>query len=281
MNNYGSLTLRSSFFLFSIFLLSALSDIALCATEIVPSDHPPSLVVLDDLKHKGIAGDSHHEIIVSVKDQRMLLLTDGKADGLYPVSTSRYGIGDRLGSYATPIGKLMVKAKIGMGQPLGTVFKSRTPTGEVLPPNAPGRDPIVTRILWLEGLEPSNRNAFARCIYIHGTPQESLLGRAASFGCIRMRSVDVAALCSRIATGAIVRIIPDHLPIHESLWKKFLDTNRLVTAKPSIPEHPSSQQAEQHPERLNAKPLPKLWALNLFHQHSHREVELVGKGEKS
>lgn len=228
-----------------------------------------------------VSPDPHHEIIVSVKDQKLLLMSDGKPDALYPVSTSRFGIGDRLGSYATPLGKLIVKAKIGMGQPLGEVFKARTPTGEVLPPNAPGRDPIVTRILWLEGQEEGNRNAFQRGIYIHGTPQENLLGRPASYGCIRMRSADVATLCTRVATGARVRIIAEHLPIHESLWKKFLDANRFVAAQPGTPEPPSKTKADQHPESLDAKPLPKLWALNLFHQHGHGEVELVGKGEKS
>ena len=218
---------------------------------------------------------------MSVKDQKLVLLTDGKAEGFYPVSTSRYGIGDRLGSYATPLGKLTVKAKIGMGQPLGEVFKSRTPTGEILPPNTTGRDPIVTRILWLEGQETCNRNAFQRGIYIHGTPQENLLGRPASFGCIRMRSVDVAALCDRVGTGASVRIVTEHLPVHESLLKLFLDANRFVTAQPGPPEHLGQAKTEEHPKSLNQKPVQKLLALNLPHQHSHGEVELVGKGEKS
>jgi lipoprotein-anchoring transpeptidase ErfK/SrfK len=166
-------------------------------------------------------GDPHHEIIVSVKDQALLLKTDGKKEAIYPVSTSRFGIGDRLGSYATPLGKFLVRMKIGMGQPLGEVFRSRVPTGEVLKPNAPGRDPIVTRILWLEGAEPGNKNAFNRGIYIHGTPQERLLGHPASYGCIRMRSIDVAMLCDRIATGATVRIIPDHLPQTDSSFRRI------------------------------------------------------------
>lgn len=188
-------------------------------------------------------GDSHHEIIVSVKDQQLMLKTDGKPEAVYPVSTSKFGIGDRLGSYATPLGKLFVKMKIGMGRPLGTVFKSRVPTGEVLKPNAPGRDPIVTRILWLEGTEPGNSHAYSRGIYIHGTPQEKLIGRPASYGCIRMRSVDVIALCDRIATGAVVRIIPDHLPQRTGLGG-FLNTHRLVAANTSTPENSGEQEAE-------------------------------------
>jgi hypothetical protein len=211
-------------FLFSLLTVAFLALFVgvLSAEEALQESDPVALTP--------VAADPHHEIIVSVKDQKMLLLTDGKPDALYPVSTSKFGVGDRWGSYATPLGKLIVKAKIGMGQPLGAVFKSRTPTGEVLKPNAPGRDPIVTRILWLEGREPGNAHAFQRGIYIHGTPQESLLGRPASFGCIRMRSADVATLCTRIATGAVVRIIPDHLPIHESLWKKFLEAAQKVPA---------------------------------------------------
>ncbi len=185
--------------------------------------------------------DPHHEIIVSVKDQRLLLKTDGKTQAIYPVSTSRFGIGDRLGSYTTPLGKFLVRMKIGMGQPLGEVFHSRKPTGEVLKPNAPGRDPIVTRILWLEGMEPGNRNAFNRGIYIHGTPQENLLGHPASFGCIRMRSTDVAALCDRISTGASVRITPDHLPVHESFLGDLLNPHGLVASHTRIPERAGKQ----------------------------------------
>lgn len=188
-------------------------------------------------------GDLHHEIIVSVKDQRLLLKTDGKPQAIYPVSTSRFGIGDRLGSYATPLGKFFVRMKIGMGQPLGAVFRSRRPTGEVLKPNAPGRDPIVTRILWLEGIEPANRNAFGRGIYIHGTPQESALGRPASYGCIRMRSKDVAVLCDRVGTGVTVRIINDHLP-ERSGWGGFLNPNGLVAANARTPESSGEQEAE-------------------------------------
>ena len=188
-------------------------------------------------------GDPHHEIIVSVKDQQLLLKTDGKPEAIYPVSTSKFGIGDRLGSYATPLGKFLVRMKIGMGKPLGTVFHSRVPTGEILKPNAPGRDPIVTRILWLEGMEPGNRNAFSRGIYIHGTPQEKLLGRPASYGCIRMKSSDVAVLCDRVTTGATVRIIPDHLPEHAG-FGGFLNAHRLVAANTRAPESASEKEAE-------------------------------------
>jgi lipoprotein-anchoring transpeptidase ErfK/SrfK len=151
-------------------------------------------------------------LVVSVRDQKMALIREGRPLVMYPVSTSRFGTGDKPGSYATPLGQLVVRKKIGRGCRLGTVFKTRVPTGEVLPPNAPGRDPIVTRILWLDGQEGRNRNAFARCIYIHGTPQENLLGKPVSYGCIRMRSKDVVALADSLSTGTHVTITADHLP---------------------------------------------------------------------
>jgi L,D-transpeptidase-like protein len=105
-----------------------------------------------------------------------------------------------------------VAIKIGAGAPLGAVFKSRRRTGEVLEPNAPGRDPIVTRILWLKGLEPQNRHAFARCIYIHGTPEERNVGHPASFGCVRMKSVDMLRVFNAVGIGATVEIVPGSLP---------------------------------------------------------------------
>jgi len=159
----------------------------------------------------GCAGDRRHHIVVSAADQRMAVLRDGEPVAFYPVSTSKFGLGDGHGSYATPVGELRVKEKIGDGLPSGSVFKSRKPTGEVLPPNAPGRDPIVTRILWLEGREDRNRNAYDRYIYIHGTPEERTIGTPASYGCIRMRSDDVIALYETVGKGARVTILPGPL----------------------------------------------------------------------
>ena len=164
------------------------------------------------------------EIIVSVRQQRMLVLADKSAVALYPVSTSKFGTGDTPGRYGTPLGILSVREKIGNGAPLGAVFKSRRRTGEVLLPNARGRDPIVTRILWLYGEEPANRNSFARCIYIHGTPQEKALGRPASYGCIRMRSRDVAELYDFTGRGTPVRIVKGNLPVLSA------DGRRLVAS---------------------------------------------------
>jgi L,D-transpeptidase catalytic domain len=146
-------------------------------------------------------------MIVSVRDQKMLLVRDGTPVKSYKISTSKFGIGDRPGSNCTPLGRLQIAKKIGDGAPMGSVFKGRRLTGEVIRPDAPGRDPIVTRILWLTGTEAHNQNAFRRTIYIHGTAEEWRLGSPASYGCIRMGSKDVADLYSRVGTGADVFVV--------------------------------------------------------------------------
>jgi lipoprotein-anchoring transpeptidase ErfK/SrfK len=146
-------------------------------------------------------------IIVSVPDQKMVVLQNGLKVGSYPVSTSKFGLGDRPRSYATPLGKLMVAQKVGANAPEGAVFKGRRPTGEVLKPNAKGRDPIVTRILYLRGMEPQNASAFDRAIYIHGTPEERRIGRPASYGCVRMKSRDVVKVFDAAPVGTTVQIV--------------------------------------------------------------------------
>jgi lipoprotein-anchoring transpeptidase ErfK/SrfK len=151
--------------------------------------------------------DTHNKMIVSVRDQKMMLVHDGTPVKTYKISTSKFGVGDGPGSNRTPLGRLQVAKKIGDNAPIGSVFKARRPTGEVLAPNAPGRDPVVTRIMWLTGTESRNQNAFRRTIYIHGTPEECRLGTPASYGCIRMGSRDVADLYKRIGTGADVFVI--------------------------------------------------------------------------
>lgn len=154
----------------------------------------------------GSGKDNRNKMLVSVRDQRMLLVRDGKPVKSYTVSTSKFGLGSQPGSNRTPLGRMEVARKIGGGQPKGMVFKSRRPTGEVLRPNAPGRDPIVSRILWLDGKDRHNRNTFRRLIYIHGTPEEWRLGRPASYGCIRMGMRDVVDLYNRVGEGAEVRV---------------------------------------------------------------------------
>jgi lipoprotein-anchoring transpeptidase ErfK/SrfK len=155
--------------------------------------------------------DNRHVVHISVADQKMVVTDKGQPVATYPVSTSKFGLSSAPGSYGTPLGKHRVVKKIGHGLPLGAVFKSRRFTGEVLPVDAPGRDPIVTRILWLDGKERHNRNSFSRYIYIHGTPEERNIGLPVSYGCIRMRSRDVVTLFNRVGVGARVDIFREPL----------------------------------------------------------------------
>jgi lipoprotein-anchoring transpeptidase ErfK/SrfK len=148
------------------------------------------------------------KIIVRLEDQRLDLLNeDGEVVRSWPVSTAANGAGEAAGSFCTPRGPHIVRAKIGAGMPVNTVFKARRPTGEVYTPDMgrlePGRDWILTRILWLSGQEPGfNRlgpcDTMRRYIYIHGTPDEGFEQKPCSHGCIRMRNADVAELFDRV-----------------------------------------------------------------------------------
>ena len=167
--------------------------------------------VLGALLASATLGEAATSILVSIPDQKLALVRDGERIAQYRISTSRFGLGDRPRSFSTPLGRLEVAERIGHGLPAGTVFKGRHPTGEVLEPNARGRDPIVTRILHLRGLEPQNVNAFSRAIYIHGTPAERALGKPESYGCIRMRSEDMIALFDATPVGTTVEILDEPL----------------------------------------------------------------------
>src|SRR5438094_1242593 len=153
------------------------------------------------------APDTQHHIVISTRDQKLAVLDRGTLLATYPVSTSKFGLGDWRGSRFTPLGQLQIAEKIGDNAPPGTVFKDRRRTGEIVLANSLGRDPIVTRILWLRGLEAQNANAFGRDIYIHGTPEEWKIGSAASYGCIRMRSSDIIQLYDIVGIGAAVTIV--------------------------------------------------------------------------
>lgn len=159
-----------------------------------------------------VQSDMSHRLIISIRDQKLMLVQNGAAAAIYPVSTSKYGLGDLPGRMTTPLGSLTVAKKIGHDAPVGAVFHNRQWTGEIVQPNAPGRDPVTTRIIWLAGLESQNAQAFNRCIYIHGTPEEKTIGRPASYGCIRMKASDVASLYDQIPIGTLVQIVPDGLP---------------------------------------------------------------------
>ena len=157
------------------------------------------------------APDTRHQIVISTREQKLAVLDRGNLMTIYPVSTSKFGLGDWPGSRYTPLGQLEIARKIGDNAPPGAVFKDRRRTGEIVLPDSPGRDPIVTRILWLRGLEAQNTNAFTRDIYIHGTPEERLIGMPASYGCIRMRSSDIIKLYDVVGVGAAVSIVDTSL----------------------------------------------------------------------
>ncbi|HTQ76071.1 MAG TPA: L,D-transpeptidase [Burkholderiales bacterium] len=155
-------------------------------------------------------------IEVSIPGQSLSLLSDdGRELKRYSVSTSRHGAGEEEGSFRTPRGAHIVRAKIGAGQPLNTVFRGRRPTGEIWTPELgerfPGRDWILTRILWLSGCEMGkNRlgrvDTMRRYIYIHGSPDVVPMGIPGSIGCIRMRNGDIVELFQSVPAGTTVRI---------------------------------------------------------------------------
>lgn len=176
------------------------------------------------------APDTRHQIVVSTREQKLAVLDRGNLLAIYPVSTSKFGLGDWPGSRFTPLGKLEIAKKVGDNAPPGAVFKDRQRTGEVVLANSPGRDPIVTRILWLRGLEAQNARAFARDIYIHGTPEEWKIGSPASYGCIRMRSSDVIQLYDIVGVGAGVTIV--NVPLASAV-------PALVSAHSMAPTNPA------------------------------------------
>lgn len=156
-------------------------------------------------------------IEIHLGTQELTLIDDaGRTLRRYPVSTAANGAGEKSGSYCTPRGRHVVRAKIGAGWPLHAVFKARRPTGEVYTPALgaaePGRDWILTRILWLSGKQPGfNRlggcDTMRRFIYIHGTPDEQFAPAPRSHGCIRMRNADVAELFELVPAYTEVEIL--------------------------------------------------------------------------
>lgn len=155
-------------------------------------------------------------ININIKSQRLDLLDDnGNLIKGYSISSAKNGVGELNGSFCTPRGRHIIRAKIGAGQPLNAVFVERRPTGEVYTPglasSAPGRDWILTRILWLSGSERGyNRmgqvDTMRRAIYIHGSPDTAEMGKPGSAGCIRMRNRDIVELFDLVPNHTLVEI---------------------------------------------------------------------------
>lgn len=158
-------------------------------------------------------------IRISIGKQQLYLLNDdGEELARYAVSTAERGAGEQRGSYCTPRGPHLVRAKIGAGREANTVFVARRPSGEIYSPELgatyPERDWILTRILWLSGCEAGfNRlglcDTMRRYIYIHGSPDSVTMGKPGSHGCIRMRNADIVTLFDRIAPYTPVDIEED------------------------------------------------------------------------
>jgi len=147
------------------------------------------------------------KIRISVRRQQLVLKSGRKKLAEYPVSTSRFGLGSKEGSFKTPTGKFRISEKIGDGMPVGTVFKSRRPvkaTQKLLQEE----DLVMTRILWLDGLQRRNANTHDRYVYIHGTNHEERIGTAASHGCVRMKNADLLELFEEVKVGTLVEIAP-------------------------------------------------------------------------
>ena len=159
--------------------------------------------------------EAEQYLTISISKQQLSLYRKGIIDKTYPVSTAKNGAGERMGSECTPTGWHKIRAKIGGDQPLNAVFIGRRPTGEICTSDLKNqnkhRDWILTRILWLGGLEPG-KNRYGRVdstwryIYIHGCPDELMKGKPESHGCIRMKNADVADLFNRINVGIKVLI---------------------------------------------------------------------------
>lgn len=158
---------------------------------------------------------TRNTVRISIAEQRLRLFEDGAERAVYPVSTAAKGAGELEGSNRTPRGRHEIRAKIGHGAPLNAVFVARRPTGEIYTPalgaEYPDRDWILTRILWLRGLERGinrggQRDTMRRYIYIHGCPDELPMGVALSQGCVRMRNSDILSLFERLVIGDEVLI---------------------------------------------------------------------------
>ncbi len=170
---------------------------------------------LEKLREQFHLKDAEPAIIVSVTEQKLLLVKNGEVSKTYPVSSSVYGIGNKAGSNQTPLGTHTISERFGDGAEPGTIFRSRGNTGKIATIYTDKTDSdddlVTTRIMWLQGMEPgANKghgiDSHARYIYIHGTQEEGLIGEPASHGCIRMKNQDVIELFNSVPQGTFVEI---------------------------------------------------------------------------
>lgn len=169
-------------------------------------------------------------IHVSVPKQRLTVKRGRKAERTYAISTSAFGLGSEENSMKTPLGRFRIAEKIGAAMPLETAFKSREPV-PLTPQMLQEDDLIMSRILWLDGLEPHNANTRERYVYIHGTNHEDTIGQPASHGCIRMRNADVAELFDLVEVGTSVVIAAN-----ESSGRSRKSARKALRSKGVLPK---------------------------------------------
>ena len=198
------------------------------------------------------------EIIVNVAEQELRVVKAEQIVAKFPISTSKFGLGDDLHSYKTPVGIFEVCDKAGGKLPVGAVLKGGSFTGEVLEPNAPGRDAIVSRMIRLRGTESQNRHTLERGIFIHGTPEEKGIGKAVSWGCIRMRSKDVVELYKQVQVGT--RVVIRDLGRPQRHWldfgSSFMGFFGIGTAAASIADGGVNTVKGANPRLSAASPSP-------------------------
>jgi len=182
---------------------------------------------------------------VSVDEQRLDVFAARRLVASYPVSTALKGVGFAEGSFRTPVGRFRVCEKIGEGVPVGTVFRARVPCGLWRPGENADADLVLTRILRLDGMDPENANTLRRCIYIHGTNREELIGSPASHGCIRLRNADMLELFARVPAEAGLLI---HPPLRRRGKLIFLDCDSTLSEIEGIDELARARGAEVYEE---------------------------------
>lgn len=202
-----------------LLLLTAGFDVQAQAMNPSTAVIPTSVVTAQNHVHGLLmssgAGDAPF-IIVDASDQRLYLFERNQLKFEFPVSTSAVGVGSAEGSNRTPLGLHRIAEKFGDGEPIGMIFKARQPTGKLAAiqtkPIKGDGDDVTTRIMWLQGLQPGINegkgvDSHARYIYIHGTPEEGLIGRPESHGCIRMNNTQVIELFNQVPVGTLVDIV--------------------------------------------------------------------------
>lgn len=184
--------------------------------NVIEAQETPHADELQKLRERFALQHDEFAIIIRVSEQMLYLVKDDTTVASYPISGSAYGVGSRAGSNKTPLGTHRITETFGDGAPIGTVFRSRVKTGEVVKIYTDDTDVdddlVTTRIMWLDGMEPGlNKgpgiDSHSRYIYIHGTQEEGLIGRPASHGCIRMKNQDVIQLFNRVKVGTLVEIV--------------------------------------------------------------------------